>query len=190
MTGANGFLGSKVVETLIAFGFTNLRCFVRSSRNLTKLRGLAESTGIALEILSGNLLSREDCSRAVVGAELILHLAAGTGKSFAGCFMDSAIATRNLLDAARDEACLKRFLSVSSLAVHSGFQMRPGEVLDESSPMESDHMARFDPYSYGKAKQDELVESYGRMHGLPYVIVRPGPVYGPGKKGTQWTSGH
>jgi len=113
---------------------------------------------------------------------LILHLAAGTGKSFAGCFMDSAVATRNLLEAAVAESHLKRFVSVSSLAVYSGFDLRRGAVLEETSKIEDEHMSRFDPYCYGKIKQDELVMAYGKKFGLPYAIVRPGPVYGPGKK--------
>ena len=182
ITGANGFVGSKVFEILLEYGFMRIRCFVRSSRNLSELRRIAEASEAEVEFYQGNLLSRDDCRRAVKSVSLIFHLAAGTSKSFAGCFMDSALATRNLLAAAQEETHLKRFLSVSSLAVHSGFQMRPGDVLDETSPIETNHMARFDPYSYGKIKQDELVVNYGKDHGLPYVIVRPGPVYGPGKR--------
>jgi nucleoside-diphosphate-sugar epimerase len=182
ITGANGFVGLKVVEALVALGFRKLRCLVRSSRNLPVLQKNAASHDAEIEIFQGNLLSRDDCRRAVKDASLVIHLAAGTSKSFAGCFMDSAVATRNLLDAALAENCLKRFVSISSLAVHSGFRIRQGDLLDETSPIESDHMARFDPYCYGKIKQDELVMAYAREHGMPCVIVRPGPVYGPGKK--------
>lgn len=182
ITGANGFVGSKVVEILLAYGFTKLRCLVRSTRNLAALRRLNDVSGAEVEILQGNLLSRDDCRSAARDVSLIFHLAAGTGKSFGGCFMDSAVATRNLLDATLEGTRLKRFLNVSSLAVYSGYRIRRGEVLDENSEVESDHMARFDPYCYGKIKQDELVTAYRVKYGLPYVIVRPGPVYGPGKK--------
>jgi len=41
---------------------------------------------------------------------------------------------------------------------------------------------RFDAYGFGKLKQEELVREYGEKHGLPYVIVRPGAVFGPGKR--------
>jgi nucleoside-diphosphate-sugar epimerase len=96
--------------------------------------------------------------------------------------MNSAVATRNLLEAARQVTSLKRFLSVSSLSVYSGAKLRRGAVVDETSPIETEHMARFDAYCYGKIKQDELVMKYGKNYGIPYAIVRPGLVYGPGKR--------
>lgn len=182
ITGANGFVGLKVVETLISHGFKRLRCLVRSTRNIPALQRIIDSSDADVEIIQGNLLSQDDCRIAAKDVSLIVHLAAGTSKSFAGCFMDSAVTTRNLLDAALAETHLKRFVSVSSLAVHSGFCLQQGGILDEKSPIESHHMARFDPYCYGKIKQDELVMAYGKDRGIQYVIVRPGPVYGPGKK--------
>lgn len=182
ITGANGFVGSKVVEILADYGFTRLRCLVRSSRNAVRLLEVGERSEVGVELVQGNLLSRDDCRRAAKDVSLIFHLAAGTGKSFADCFMNSALATRNILDAAVEVAHLKRFVNISSLSVYSGLHMRPGSLLDENSPIESDHMARFDPYAYGKIKQDEMVMAYATEHGLRYVIVRPGVVYGPGKK--------
>src|SRR5439155_120505 len=41
---------------------------------------------------------------------------------------------------------------------------------------------REDAYCFAKVKQDESVTEYGRRFGIPYVIVRPGAVYGPGTK--------
>jgi nucleoside-diphosphate-sugar epimerase len=182
ITGANGFVGMKVTESLLAYGFTRLRCLVRSTHDLQALRRMADLSSAEVQIIQGNLLSRHDCRRAAKDVSVILHLSAGRGKSFAGCFMDSVVATRNLLDAALEGTRLKRFLSVSSLAVHSSLRLRRGDLLDETCNIEAEHMARFDPYCYGKVKQDELVIAYGREHGLPWVIVRPGSVYGPGKK--------
>ena len=55
-------------------------------------------------------------------------------------------------------------------------------MLDESCPVESRPELRGDPYCFAKVKQDELLIEYGKNPGVPYVILRPGAVYGPGKK--------
>jgi len=65
--------------------------------------------------------------------------------------------------------------------VYSNFDLRRRDVVDEMCPLESNHVARAEPYSYAKLKQDELVIDYAARHGFSYVILRPGAVYGPGK---------
>lgn len=181
ITGANGFIGSKVVQILIEYGFTRLRCFVRSNRNLTDLHKLAVSSGVHIEVLQGNLLSRDDCLRAVKEVSVIYHLAAGTEKTFPGCFLNSVVTTRNLLDAAMNEPTLKRFVNIGSIAVYSNENLSYGGLLDESCAVDTKWIERYEPYTYGKAKQDEMVIQYGRERHLPYVIIRPGVVFGPGK---------
>src|SRR6202035_5466012 len=89
--------------------------------------------------------------------------------------------TRNLLDAVTGARTLRRFVSISSLAVHSNAHLQRGAALDETCPIDTQLVERHDPYAYGKAKQDEIVREYGRTRGLPYVIVRPGITFGPGK---------
>ena len=184
VTGANGFVGSNVVSRLLEQGFTNIRCFVRPSGDLRRLRGVtAQFPRARVELHYGNLLSREHCRSAMRGVALVYHVAAGIEKTFPGCFMNSVVTTRNLLDAAREEGRLQRFVNVSSLAVYSNRKIRRGSLLDESCELESQFMKRYDAYCYGKTKQDELVIDYGRRYNLPYVIVRPGPIYGPGARG-------
>ena len=101
VTGSNGFIGSKVVEILLEYGFANLRCFVRPSSQLDRLEKVLGrfDAGGNVELVTGDLLSREDCRKAAAGVSIIYHLAAGMEKSFAGAFMNSALATRNLMDA-------------------------------------------------------------------------------------------
>jgi nucleoside-diphosphate-sugar epimerase len=183
VTGAGGFIGVRVVHTLLEYGFRHIRCFVRPSSSLTRLRDVASGhdADAVVEIIEGNLLKREDCARAAAGAVVIFHLAAGIDKSYAGCFMNSVLATRNLLDAALDAKCLKRFVNTSSFAVYSNFYMRRGALLNESTPVETQPNRRHDPYGYAKLKQDKLVEDYHQRFELPYVTIRPGSVYGPGK---------
>jgi nucleoside-diphosphate-sugar epimerase len=184
VTGSNGFIGAKVVETLLEYGFRNLRCFVRPSSRLDRLTSILQrfSAGESVELISGDLMSPEDCGRATEGTAVVYHLAAGFDKSFAGAFMNSALTTRNLMDAFLQRGRPKRFVNVSSFAVYSNLTMGRGAPLDETSPLETAPQERYDAYAFGKLKQEELVRQYGKTHGLPYVILRPGAVFGPGKK--------
>jgi nucleoside-diphosphate-sugar epimerase len=184
ITGANGFIGSKVVETLLAYGFNNLRCFVRSSSDLTKLNKIINSFPVAnIEMVYGNLLSRNDCQIASKGVAIIFHVAAGIEKTFPGCFMNSVMTTQNLLESIIQNETFKRFLNVSSFAVYSNMKIKRGGLLDEDCELEDQFMSRYDAYCFGKVKQDEIVMEYGEKYKIPYVIIRPGAVYGPGAKG-------
>jgi nucleoside-diphosphate-sugar epimerase len=183
VTGSNGFIGTRVVENLLQRGFLNLRCFVRPSSHLERLKGVVERFPEAkgLEIVPGDLLSQEDCRRAAREVSVIFHLAAGFQKSFAAAFMNSALATRNLIDAFLELGRVKRFVNVSSFAVYSTLNMERGALLDESCPLEDAPQERCDAYGFGKLKQEEIVRDYGKNRGLPFVILRPGAVFGPGK---------
>jgi nucleoside-diphosphate-sugar epimerase len=128
----------------------------------------------------GNLLSRAACDDAVRDAAVIYHLAAGTTqKSFAEAYLNCVVGTRNLLDSTCRYGVVKRFVNVSSFAVYSNRNTARG-VMDESSPVEREPAARCEAYVYAKMKQDQVVLEYAESHALPYVIVRPGIVYGPG----------
>lgn len=185
ITGASGFIGSKVVERLIDYGFTNLKCLVRPSSNLASLEKVIENKKDAkIEVIKGNLQSRADCDRCVDGVSLIYHLAAGRGeKSYADAYMNSVVTTRNILEAVREADQLKRFVNISSFAVYSNLKIPPGGLLDESCEMESEPHLTGEAYCYAKVRQDELVIEYGKKYDIPYVIARPGVVYGPGNKG-------
>jgi nucleoside-diphosphate-sugar epimerase len=184
VTGSNGFIGSRVVDALLRYGFSSIRCFVRPSSRLDDLYEVLDrySAANSVELFQGDLLSAEDCRRAVDGCTIVYHLAAGSDKSFAGSFMNSALATRNLMDATIGQSEFKRFVNVSSFAVYSTLKMRRRGMLDETCPLEDSPQERHDPYGFGKLKQEELVKEYGKRFGLPYVILRPGTVFGPGKR--------
>src|SRR5207247_10818134 len=122
------------------------------------------------------------CLRAADGVSIIFHLAAGFDKSFAGAFVNSALTTRNLMDAFLERGHVKRFVNVSSFAVYSNVTLKRGALLDEACPLEDAPQERYDAYGFGKLKQEEVVREYGNKDNLPYVILRPGYVFGPGKR--------
>jgi nucleoside-diphosphate-sugar epimerase len=183
ITGSNGFIGSRVVHALLRSGYRNLRCFVRPSSDLRKLQAVLDTFPEAqVEVVAGNLLSRQDCVKAAEGVAVIIHLAASSDKSFPGSFMNCVVTTRNLLDGARESGTLRRFMNVGSFAVYSNWNMSRGSLLDESCELETHLVERAEAYAFAKLKQDELVMEYSQKYGIPYVIVRPGAVFGPGTR--------
>src|SRR5438132_6842987 len=184
VTGSNGFIGTRVVEILLGYGYRNIRCFVRPSSRLDRLEKVLSQfdAGKDVALVTGDLLSPTDCRKAAEGVSVIYHLAAGMEKSFAGAFMNSALATRNLMDAFLRFAKPKRFVNVSSFAVYSNLALKRGGLLDETCPLEDAPQERFDAYGFGKLKQEEMVREYGSRYDLRYVILRPGYVFGPGKR--------
>src|SRR2546427_2840934 len=99
ITGATGFIGSRFVAHLVDRGFRNLRCFARSSSAAGRLEAFYSSAGgdARVQVITGNLLSRDDCISATAGAAVIYHLAAGRGeKSIPDAFLNSVVTTRNL----------------------------------------------------------------------------------------------
>lgn len=183
VTGASGFIGSKLVECLVGKGFLNIRCFVRPSSGIDKINCLIKrNPGAMVEIVKGNLLSPEDCKIATKDVKVVYHLAAGTGdKSFPNAFLNSVVTTRNLLEAIMQHKCLKRFVNISSFTVYSNVNKPNGKILDETCPVEEYPGLRGDAYCFAKLNQDKIVMEYGRKFNIPYVLLRPGVVIGPGR---------
>lgn len=185
VTGATGFIGSKVVQSLLQRGFERIRCLARTR---AKALQLAQRDGWSLtrglEVFQGNLLSPQDCETAVKGAAVVIHLAAGRGeKSFPDAFMNSVVATRNLLDACVGAGTVRRIVNVSSFVVYTNNGGTHGNLLDETCATERHPETRGEAYCYAKTRQEQLVTEYGQQYGLPFVHIRPGAVYGPGNPG-------
>jgi dihydroflavonol-4-reductase len=116
VTGASGFIGARVLQNLLDRGLRNLVCFVRPSSDLSEIEAMIERRppNARIDVRKGNLLSREDCDAAAKDVAVIYHLAAGTGeKSFPDAFLNSVVATRNLIEASLRFGSLRRFVLVS-----------------------------------------------------------------------------
>jgi nucleoside-diphosphate-sugar epimerase len=165
VTGGNGFLGSHLVEALVAQG-DDVRCLVRRTSNRRWIEH------VPVEYAVGELRDAASLRRAVEGVETVYHAAAAlAATSEAGFDAINAHGTRALAQACLDaNAPVRRFVFVSSVAACG--PSRDGRPLVESVP------AR--PVSaYGRSKrrgERALLELKER---LPITILRPPAIFGP-----------
>jgi nucleoside-diphosphate-sugar epimerase len=180
VTGAGGFLGKAIVERLLAHGETDLRCMLRDT---SKARGLEEIASrypeAKLEFVTVNLRNLAEIGRAVTGCEIVIHAAAALKGSPAEMFMDSVVASRNLLEAVVNEVRPIRVVLVSSFGTMGVAELRRGATIDESTPLER-HPEQRDVYSHSKLRQEQLFWEYREKYGFELVVLRPGVIYGPG----------
>ena len=165
ITGATGFIGSRVVKMLLDRGFRNLRCFARPSSDVARLDAMRRPQwGDACEVINGNLLSREDCAAATKDVAVIFHLAAARGeKSFPDAFMNSV---RHDAQSARREPEARLLAAIRQHQLVLRSTPIPGSptrrLLDESCPVEQRPELRGDAYCFAKVKQDEIVAGVRR----------------------------
>ena len=184
ITGAGGFLGTNVIERLLAHGYTDLRCHLRDQSKTARIQALAGPYSDArIEFCYGNLRSKAVCAEAVAGVSMVLHLVAGMKGAAAELFADSVVGSRNLLDALRarkDIAIAQtRVVLVSSFGVYGVVPLGRGARVDESTPLEA-HPELRDTYSHSKLRQEQLFWEYQKAEGFELVVLRPGVIYGPG----------
>lgn len=174
VTGATGFLGRRLVRALLDQGHC-VRCLVRSGSDISVIGGATVGT---VEIVTGSLAQERSCVAALQGCDTVYHVAAAMGGGAAVLFTTNVIATRQLAALAIRER-VRRFVLVSSLGVYGTDDLRRGDTLDESCPLDP-HPHLRDPYSYSKIAQEQAAWE-ARAEGLPLVVVRPGVIYGPGR---------
>ena len=160
ITGAAGFIGSRLCERLKLHYQLPYRALVRS---FTKANRIAR---LDSEMVGGDLLDPVAVRRALHGCDAVVHLAHSEDST-------APQETKNLLQACRAEK-IRRFVHISSMAVHGP---RPGsECAHEATAT----IRRYgEAYSDSKATVENLVRhaiKNGRMDG---VILRPTIVYGP-----------
>jgi predicted dehydrogenase/nucleoside-diphosphate-sugar epimerase len=166
VTGASGFIGCRVAEVLHLGHGCQVRALVHNPSSAARLARLP------VEMIQGDLKSREDMARAVEGCDAVVHCAIGTAYGQRReIFAVTVGGTQNLVEVAR-AAGVRRFVHVSSIAVHGN---DISGDLDETTPIRP---TRGDDYSESKAAAEEIVRRAAGA-GLPALIIRPGCVYGP-----------
>ncbi|MFD3000873.1 NAD-dependent 4,6-dehydratase LegB [Pontibacter toksunensis] len=176
VTGADGFIGSHLVERLLEEG-CKVRAFVyyNSFNSWGWLDNFPKEKLKQVEIFSGDIRDPNGVRTAMKDIEIVFHLAALIAIPFSYHSPDSYIDTNvkgtlNIVQAARDMG-VERVLVTSTSEVYGTAQYIP---IDEKHPRQPQS-----PYSASKIGADCIAESFYRSFNLPLTIVRPFNTYGP-----------
>ena len=176
VTGADGFIGSHLTESLLEKGYeVKAFTFYNSFNTWGWLDTFPKDKLKEIEIFSGDIRDPNGVYEAMKGADEVYHLAALIAIPFSYHSPDSYIDTNikgtlNVLQAAR-KLETQRILVTSTSEVYGTAQYVP---IDEKHPYQGQS-----PYSATKIGADRLAESFYRSFNLPISIVRPFNTYGP-----------
>ena len=183
VTGASGFLGGRLARRLLDEGY-QLSLLVRPTA------ALDATLKSQCHIVYGDLCDQNALELAVRDCEWIFHCAANvkTWDSDDNYYRANVAGVQHLLDAlVQNSPALKRFVHISTVDVY-GYPIAPA---DESSPV------RKTGFGYGDSKLEgeQRVLRMASDHNLPFTIIRPGNIIGPGSQfiseiGTALKSGH
>jgi UDP-glucose 4-epimerase len=171
VTGGAGFIGSNLVDALVARGYA-----VRVLDNLStgKRSNLPDDAGV--ELIVGDVADAQTMRDAVLGCRAVVHLAAVASVQASvddpvGTHQSNLVGTLNLCEAMR-EAGIRRVLFASSAAVYGN--NGEGEPIGEDTPK-----APLTPYAADKLASEHYLDFYRRQHGLEPVVFRFFNIYGP-----------
>lgn len=176
VTGADGFIGSHLVERLLEED-VEVRAFVyyNSFNTWGWLDTLDKQKIENIEIFAGDIRDPNGVREAIKGCDTVYHLAALIAIPFSYYSPDSYVDTNikgtlNIVQAAKDLG-VKRVLVTSTSEVYGTAQYVP---IDEKHPRQPQS-----PYSASKIGADSIAESFYRSFNVPITIVRPFNTYGP-----------
>ncbi len=176
LTGADGFIGSHLVERLLLEG-AKVKAFVyyNSFNNWGWLDTFSQEKLSQIEIFSGDIRDPYGVKEAMKGCDVVFHLAALIAIPYSYHSPDSYVDTNikgtlNIIQAAK-ELSIEKILVTSTSEVYGTALYVP---IDEKHPKQGQS-----PYSATKIGADHLADSFYRSFNLPVTIVRPFNTYGP-----------
>lgn len=176
LTGAGGFIGSHLAETLVREGAA-VRAFVHynSMGRWGNLDSLPKDILDALEVISGDIQDPFSVRNLISGCDIVFHLAALIGIPYSYVAPQSYLATNvagtlNVMEASR-QADVERVVHTSTSETYGTAIYTP---IDEKHPLRGQS-----PYSASKIAADKVAESYYLSFELPVVTLRPFNCFGP-----------
>lgn len=176
VTGAEGFIGSHLVEALVASG-VRVRAMVlyNSFHSRGWLDTLAPDVLAQVDVVLGDVRDERSVGEFMIGADTVYHLAALIGIPYSylapqSYVQTNTVGTLNVLESGRRHET-PRVIVTSTSEVYGTALRVP---IDETHPLQAQS-----PYSATKIAADKLAEAYQLSFGLPVVTLRPFNTYGP-----------
>jgi dihydroflavonol-4-reductase len=170
VTGATGFTGSLLTRKLVALG-AGVRAIARPSSKLGDLGRMGVTW------FRGDVFDPAVVSEAMRGVTHVFHMAAAYREAKAGPEANRNVHVESTKLIARQAAGLsgfRRFVHVSTVGVHGHIEHPPA---NEESPFRPG-----DVYQETKAEAEHWLREFGSQSGLPFTVIRPAAIYGPGDR--------
>ena len=176
VTGASGFIGSHLTETLLELS-AEVRAFVHyNSRNdWGFLEDLPTDIRSSLDVISSDLRDYQAVKQATKQMDIVFHLGALIGIPYSLAFPNDVVQTNvmgtlNILNSSLKNE-IPKIIHTSTSEIYGSAQYVP---IDEKHPLNPQS-----PYAASKIAADKLAEAYYRAYNLPVTILRPFNTYGP-----------
>lgn len=171
VTGGAGFIGSNLIDALVARGYP-----VRVLDNLSSGKRSNLPDDPSVELIVADVADAQAMRSAVQGCRAVVHLAAVASVQASvddpvGTHQSNLVGTLNLCEAMR-ETGVRRVVFASSAAIYGN--NGEGQPIDEDTPK-----APLTPYAADKLASEHYLDFYRRQHGLEPAVLRFFNIYGP-----------
>ena len=176
VTGADGFIGSHLVERLVAAGAeVTALVYYNSWNSVGWLGDVPADVRSAVDVRGGDVRDGEHMRALCAGKDYVFHLASLIAIPYSydaprSYVETNVIGSMNVAEACRTHG-VRRMIQTSTSETYGTAQMVP---IPESHPLVGQS-----PYSASKIAADKMIESYHRSFGLPVVTARPFNTFGP-----------